>query len=177
MSRQATSMARAVRDLDLPLPVHMRNSLSMILIKGGVASLAALLVAMLVLKAWPSLFGRDWNKTFASLTDGGCVRALVHGYTDSPLAAWYTSLLWKKEEDKWFVYHLNHDAYFQDYKLSQRGLYIDVFCNGRLLATLNTSNNELFHAGQNILYKKPIDIIHDANLDDRERWTYWINRE
>jgi hypothetical protein len=116
----------------------------------------------------------DWNKTFTRIDDND-VQAIVHGYTHCPLNGWTAELLWKKSDDKWFVYYLNHDSYFEKYELKTRGDHIDVFCDGNRMGDLDTSTAEFFHIRQNLRYKDPVDIIHGNNLHDREKWTHWTD--
>ncbi len=121
----------------------------------------------------PRILHGDWNRTFAKLADDRSIIALVHGYTDNLADGWNVSLIWKKGDDRWHVYYLNHEAYFESYELRHRDRYIDVFCNGTLMGQLDTSTAEFFHARQNFLYKKPIGAIHSANMEDYEKWSYW----
>jgi hypothetical protein len=131
------------------------------------------LFALLLLLSARFLIHGDWNKTYATLLDDGSVRAVVHGYTDNPLTGWTTHLIWNRDDDKWLVFYLNHEAYFERYELKKRNVDIEVYCNGALVAKLDTSTARLFHVRQNLTYEKPVDVIHHAHMDDREKWSRW----
>ena len=140
--------------------------------------IGVLLFVVLLIVAQPFLEKAthgNWNKTFTTLTTGGATHAFVHGYTDNPIAGWTAQLIWDKGNDKWFVYYLSHDAYFEKYELRWRDVNIEVIGNGALLGTLDTKTGTFFHRGQNYLYKEPVAVIHGTNLDDQEKWTYWAN--
>jgi hypothetical protein len=131
------------------------------------------LVALLLLLSARFLIHGDWNKTEATLSDNGAVRAVVHGYTDNPLTGWTTHLVWNRDDDKWLVFYLNHEAYFERYELKKRDADIEVYCNEVLIAKLDTTTGKLFHVRQNLMYEKPVDVIHQANMDDRDKWLRW----
>lgn len=141
-----------------------------------VVSASAVALAAVTLVMWPSAlqvtYG-PWNKTFATLGQGNVIEAVVHGSTDSPLSGWDADLLWKKDNDRWYVYYLNHEAYFERYALRRTETGIDVLCNGTLVGKLDTTNGVFFHIRQNLLYKRPLDVIHGANMHEREKWIRW----
>lgn len=114
----------------------------------------------------------NWNKTYATL-ETESDRAVVHGYTASPLTGWSAHLVWKRHDDKWYVYYLNHEAYFDKYELRKGDVGIEVLCNGILIGKLDTTTAKFFHIKQNLLYEKPGDVIHTANMGDREKWLRW----
>ena len=138
----------------------------------AVSLIVVFLIFWSILLKW-QLANGDWNHDFADFHDQRDV-ALVHGYTTAPLYGWDVSLLWQKENDKWFVYYINHETSgWEDYSLKRDGVYLEVICDDALLAKLNTSTGEYFHYKQNLLYKTPIHIIHRDHLEDRQKWTYW----
>jgi hypothetical protein len=139
-------------------------------------TLALLLALGLFLCAWFLVHG-NWNKTYAELTEAGSLRAIVHGDTENPLTGWTTHLLWNHADDKWYVYYLNHEAYFENYALKKQGQVIEVVCNGSLIARLDTTTAKFHHLRQNLVYEKPLDVIHRANMDNRKEWSFWDKGE
>lgn len=116
----------------------------------------------------------NWNKTCTELIAAdGSVAAVVHGYTDNPLTGWTTNLIWNQDDDRWLVYYLNHEAYFEKYELKKRGQIIEVFCNGSLIGQLDTAAVKFHHLRQKLLYEKPLSVIHKASMEDRQKWSYW----
>ena len=119
----------------------------------------------------------NWNKMFAMLNDAGSLRAVVHGDTDNPLNGWTTHLIWNRIDDKWFVFYLNHEAFFERYELKRRDENIEVYCNGILIGQLDTAAAKFYHKRQNLLYEKPLDVIHARNMEDREKWSRWEEKD
>ena len=132
-------------------------------------------IILLVVILFSILAFRPRNIIAASLKEGGIDRFIVHASTDNELHGWFISLLWKKDTDKWFVYYLNHEAYFLilNCRLEKRGAFVDVFDNDRKIGVLDTEHEKFSHLGQNFIYDKPVLVIHDVNIDDRRKWVDW----
>lgn len=143
-----------------------------------VATVFAFIASLLVI--WPGalrLTYGPWNKTFARLGHGEALEAIVHGSTDSPLSGWDAELLWKKADDRWYVYYLSHEAYFEKYELKKANQAIEVFCNGALIARLDTTTAKFHHLRQSLIYEKPLAVIHGGNMEDRRQWQYWESKD
>jgi hypothetical protein len=138
--------------------------------------LVVLLCIGLLLCGWFLIHG-NWNKTYATLTDAGSLRAIVQGDTENPLTGWTSHLIWNRSDDKWYVYYLNHEAYFEKYELKKREQFIEVFCNGSLVGELDTAAAKFHHLKQNLVYEKPLDVIHRAKMEDRQKWSYWEQKD
>ena len=138
---------------------------------------AILLSSLLLFLSARFLIHGNWNKTFARLDDAGSLRAVVHGDTDNPLNGWTTYVIWNRDDDKWLVFYLNHEAFFERYELRKLGADIQVSCNGVLVAKLDTATGKFFHVRQNLVYEKPIDVIHRRNMENREKWSRWAPDE
>jgi hypothetical protein len=144
----------------------------------GILGLLALTILLCVMRLASLLADVNWNKTFTIYKEDKSIRALVHGDTDDPFDGWSVVLIWNKEDDKWLVYYLDHKSSpWNEYALKKNGDYIDVYQNGVLLGKLNTSTSEFFHIRQNFMYKKPIAIIHGTNMDDYQKWSYWVDEK
>jgi hypothetical protein len=155
---------------------RLRKTLKIVII--AVAGVFAIVALLLVI--WPDalrLSYGPWNKTFATLGHGKTLEAVVHGSTDSPLSGWDAELLWKKTDDRWYVYYLNHEAYFEKYDVKKAEQAIEVFCNGSLIGQLDTITAKFHHVKQNLVYDKPLNVIHGSNLEDREKWQSWDRAE
>ena len=142
-----------------------------------VVGIALLILSVVALRYWSLMSGVDWNKTSAVYTEDKSIRAFVHWYTDDPFDGWNVSLIWKKEDDKWFVYYLDHKSYGGQYELKKDGKTIVVFYDGNILGKLNTDTNEFSHFKQNFTYKKPIAVIHQSNMDDFQKWSFWLDEK